>query len=494
MLKYVLHRILIFIPTLIAISLLAFVISINSPADPVEQLARSADSEGSANSEANASERVKNEIRTKLGLDLPVFYCSIHTIADPDTLHLIADKNERAAAKRLLRTYGNWDDISSFRTQIKSLEQIAGNEFSKVSSDSSTSENKRNTIASIRFMTVALTESGKTSEIDQKLEEIIKQCKEIELSSVTDQAELCQLDFSHLKDNSDTWKNYIPWITFNGFDNQYHVWLLGDFLTSKDRGRSGVLRGDFGNSYADNQPIASKIYDKFWYSFRLVIFSILLSYLISIPLGIYSAYRANGLFDRASTGITFMLYSLPSFFVGTWVLYYFANPDNFMWFPTGGVYDPSVFDENWGFFERIRHQAPYFVLPMITYTYSSFAFISRIMKVSMLDVLNQDYIRTARAKGVSEFKVLTKHAFRNALLPLITMFANIFPAAIGGSVILETIFSIPGLGYEVYNAVISTDIPMIVAVFTITGVLTVTGYLFSDILYSIVDPRIRLES
>ena len=111
----------------------------------------------------------------------------------------------------------------------------------------------------------------------------------------------------------------------------------------------------------------------------------------------------------------------------------------------------------------------------------------------MVEVLQQDYIRTARAKGLSEKRVILVHALRNSLLPIITMIADIFPAALGGSVILETIFSIPGLGLEIYTAVISTDIPMIVAVFTLTGLLTVVGYLVSDILYAIVDPRITIK-
>ena len=141
--------------------------------------------------------------------------------------------------------------------------------------------------------------------------------------------------------------------------------------------------------------------------------------------------------------------------------------------------------------QKLAHQSPYFVLTIITYTYSSFAFISRIMKVSVLEVLGMDYIKTARAKGLTEYQVITRHALKNSLLPIVTLFADIFPAALGGSVILETIFSIPGMGFEIYNAVVATDIPMIVAVFTLTGVLTVIGYLFSDFLYAIVDPRIR---
>jgi peptide/nickel transport system permease protein len=130
------------------------------------------------------------------------------------------------------------------------------------------------------------------------------------------------------------------------------------------------------------------------------------------------------------------------------------------------------------------------VLPLIAYTYSSFAFLSRIMRVGMIDVMGQDFVRTARAKGLNEKTVVIKHALRNSLLPIITVFANIFPVAIGGSVIIEVIFSLPGMGLETFNAILNYDYPMIVAIFTISGFLTVIGYLVADILYAVVDPRI----
>ena len=143
--------------------------------------------------------------------------------------------------------------------------------------------------------------------------------------------------------------------------------------------------------------------------------------------------------------------------------------------------------------KRINHQLPYLVLPLITLTYGSFAFLSRIMRVGMIEIVSQDYIRTARAKGLSENKVIFKHALRNSLLPIITVFAAIFPTCIGGSVIIEVIFSIPGMGTEIFNAVLNYDYPMIVSFFTLIGFLTMVGYLVSDILYAVVDPRISYK-
>lgn len=485
MFKYIIRRLLIFIPTLVAISLLAFIISINSPADPVEQLARSATAEGNSNAESSATEKIKNQIRERLGLDLPVFYFSLKTLADCDTLNKVSSKAQRKSLNALTRQFGNWEYVNDYRAQNLSCLQ----EINNYPNDSTSAS----TINNLRFSAISLLETSDKDIISNKITQLIAQARTLNSKALSDQFIKLNDQYLLLSQNSKKWLNYIPKIKYNGFNNQYHIWILGDLFTGKSRNRLGVLRGDFGNSYADNQPVIKKIKGTFFYSFILVIISIIIAYAVSIPLGIYAAYKADSLFDTVSSVIIFMLYSLPSFFVGTWLLYYFANPDHFMWFPTGGVNDPAIFDESWSFWKKLVHQSPYFVLPIITYTYSSFAFTSRIMKVSILDVLDQDYIRTARAKGLSEFKVLTKHALKNALLPMVTMFANIFPAAVGGSVILETIFSIPGMGSEIYNAVVGTDIPMIVAVFSITGLLTVIGYLFSDILYAFIDPRIKYD-
>ena len=288
--------------------------------------------------------------------------------------------------------------------------------------------------------------------------------------------------------NQTRWKTYIPAINFYGTKNQYHLWLFGN-----GKERMGLLRGDFGISYIDSQPIQDKIWGKVGISFTLSLISIFLAYLISIPIGIYSAYRKDSVADKGMSLVLFILYSMPSFFVGTLLLLQFANPDNLSWFPVSGIQDPTIFNPEWGFWEKIKHRMPYLVLPIITYTYGSFAFLSRIMRVGMIDIVNQDYIRTARAKGLGEKKVILKHALRNSLLPVITVFAAIFPMAIGGSIIIEVIFSIPGMGVEVFNAILNYDYPMIITVFTLSGFLTMIGYLVSDILYALVDPRISYK-
>ena len=491
MLKYTLKRIVTMIPMLIGISLLSFIISINAPADPIEKLAKASESEGSAQESSVASKEIKQQLRKELGLDLPIFYFSISDLSSSDTLHKVQDRDHQSNLDKLTHESGNWKAVSSYYNSLLTLQR----KYEKINVKDIT---KKDTTLDEQNITEAYNQFG--IEIANSLSKSDKEYLDISFKKmfqlvnsnnfliglkkyVKKSSELRSTMYS----NTSKWKNYIPSFNWYGASNQYHTWLFGD-----GKYRKGLLRGDFGKSYLDGQKIETKIWDKIGISFALSIISILIAYLISIPLGIYSAYRKDSTTDRVSSLIVFILYAMPSFFVGLLLIFCFANPDMYSWFPVSGIQDATTFNNEWSWWhwEALKHRAPYLVLPLITYTYGSFAFLSRIMRIGMIDVINQDYIRTARAKGLSEKKVILKHALRNSLLPIITVFAAIFPMAIGGSIIIEVIFTIPGMGTEVFNSVINGDYPMIITVFTISGFLTMIGYLVSDILYSVADPRI----
>jgi peptide/nickel transport system permease protein len=492
MFKYALKRILTFIPMLVAISLLSFVISINAPGDPVERLSKAAGSEGSADQQSGASKKIKQELRKKLGLDLPIFYLSISDFSSSDTLYKVQDKYHKANLEALTHQSGNWQAVSNYYNSILKLQkvQLGVNAKEVVNRDTTLDLNNVNEVVNqFGFEISSLLETSKPEIVDIKFEK---------LNSLMAQNSYLQVVESNLQDvisartnmvnNATRWKTYIPSINWYGTANQYHLWLFGN---GKDR--KGLIRGDFGISYIDSQPISTKIWQKVGISFGLSLISIILAYLISIPIGIYSAYKKDSAADRGMSLVLFILYSMPSFFVGTLLLLQFANPDNLSWFPVSGIQDPTLFDPNWGFWQKLSHRIPFLILPIITYTYGSFAFLSRIMRVGMIDIVSQDYIRTARAKGLGEKKVILKHALRNSLLPIITVFASIFPMAIGGSIIIEVIFSIPGMGVEIYTSILNYDYPMIITVFTLSGFLTMLGYLVADLLYAVADPRISYK-
>ena len=483
---------------LVAISLLAFIININAPGDPVEKLSNTADKEGAANDQSNATKKVKQELRKKLGLDLPVFYLSFGSLSDCDTLYKVEDKAHAAALSELSHHYGNWDNVSTYFHQLNTV-LLAHSElnmdaiFEELKNEEGKPAYSKNEINDVitqsSFDVSAMMETANQDVLDAKWNSLNQLYESYPFfSKIKPEFKKAQEYYQLMLDNAESWKTYIPTIIWYGIGNQYHFWLFGN---GKDR--HGVIRGDFGFSYIDSQPISEKIWSRVWISFTFTIISVLLAYLISIPLGIFSAYKKDSSFDRVSSVIVFILYSMPSFFIGVLLLYTFANPDVLRWFPVSGIQDATLFDPEWNNWEKLKHRAPYFILPLVTYIYSSFAFLSRIMRVSVIDVFGQDYIRTARAKGLGESKVVMKHALRNSLLPIITVFANIFPLAVGGSIIIETIFTIPGLGFEIYSSILNSDYPMIIAVFTIIGFLTMIGYLISDILYAVVDPRISYK-
>jgi peptide/nickel transport system permease protein len=494
MLKYIFRRILIFIPTLFIISLLGFIISVNAPGDPVDALFAGAGGEdGSITGSNERVAREKDILRKQLGLDLPIFYFNLSSLAEPDTFHRINDKSERESLQRLLSVYSNWKQISNWRQQLcdlrKSVSSYRSTNQIGIAEDSTTVQ----TLSLIRDEVMGLLVSSDVAAIQIRLKKIDQLSSSSSLyNTLRPLIQETQTAFREMITKTSRWKKYIPVLHFYGY-NQYHRWLFGDgnWLTGKNaKYTHGVIRGDFGTSYGSKQAVMRTVARAVPWSILMTLVSVILAYLISLPIGVYAASRKDSLFDRTSSVLLFMLYSFPSFFMGTLLLLLFANPDVFNWFEANGIKPADGYPADASLFEKIRISFPYFVLPIITYTYSSLAFLSRQMRVSMLEIIHQDYIRTARAKGLSERKVIWKHALRNALLPIITVFSSIFPAAIGGSVILEVLFGIPGMGREIVEAIRTQDYPMIVTVFTLSGFMTLVGYLFADVIYALVDPRI----
>lgn len=489
MLKYIARRILIFIPTLIVITLLGFIISVNAPGDPVERMVVAAQSGGEVGSQTINQIEQKKFWRQKLGLDLPVFYFSLTSLSRPDTLYKIYDKSEKEALDRLISKYGNWAEIQDY---YKALNGFYLSQVAFVIDTNQLKLHDKNavveTVNQIKFEVTGLKASYEENIIEAKFNKVNLLLSYYPfLAKFQQPFNLIEYKYLAIKKTKTTWKNYIPKLNFYE-KNQYHRWLFGDREFSK-----GLIRGDFGTSYVTKQPISEVIFSKIGWSLFFAMLSVVLAYLVSIPVGVKAAANRGSRFDKTSSIILFMLYSMPSFWLATLLLMTFSNPDILHWFPASGVKPALGYPEGAGLFEKIRISLPYIVLPAICYTYSSFAFLSRTMRVSMIETVGQDYIRTARAKGLTEKTVIWKHALRNSLLPIITVFANIFPMAIGGSVILESIFTIPGMGSEAIFAIQSNNYPMIIAVLTITGFLTLVGYLISDILYAIVDPRISYK-
>ncbi|OGV32044.1 MAG: hypothetical protein A2020_14055 [Lentisphaerae bacterium GWF2_45_14] len=254
-----------------------------------------------------------------------------------------------------------------------------------------------------------------------------------------------------------------------------------------------VMRGDLGNSVSvdKGRPVAALILERLPVTLSLNIWAILVTYLLAIPAGIYSAVYPKSFSDKTMTFFLFFLYSLPVFWAALVLQALFCEGGRYPFFPLKGL---SVYN-TWGMntWHVLGATAMHYILPVFCLSYAGFAGLSRYSRSGMMDVINMDYIRTARAKGLPETTVIFKHALRNAVIILITLFAGLIPGLVAGSIIVEHVFSIPGMGLLSMNALNSRDIPLLMALFGFGGVLTLAGLLAADIMYVIADPRISFQ-
>ena len=250
-----------------------------------------------------------------------------------------------------------------------------------------------------------------------------------------------------------------------------------------------AIRGDFGDSWHYAVPVTEKFADVIWTSVILNIITTLVQFFIAIPLGILAARKQYSRTDYAITFFALMGISLPTFFLATILKYVFAI--KLQWFDLYGL--TGRFHTTMTSFQQVMDIGYHLVLPIVTLMMLSVGGLMRYTRTNMLEVLNSDYIRTARAKGLPEKVVINKHAFRNTLIPLVTSLSGILPGMFTGAMITETMYQIPGIGYISYQAIIRGDIPFAMFYMVFLILLTQVSILFSDILYAIVDPRIRVN-
>lgn len=249
-----------------------------------------------------------------------------------------------------------------------------------------------------------------------------------------------------------------------------------------------AARLDLGSSYRDHRPVMKKIAEALPITLTLNIITIIIIYSISAFVGIFSAMKRGEFFDRASTLVLFILYSLPNFWVAMILIVIFGGGDHLNWLPITGFVSDGASALPW--YGWVGNVAWHLILPITCLTYGGLAFLSRFTRASVLDVIKQDYMRTARAKGLSKWQAVVRHGLKNAMIPMLTLMGTLLPALIGGSVIIEQIFSIPGMGRLGFESVLARDYPVVIAIAMFTAVLTMLGTLLTDLMYVIVDPRI----
>ena len=267
---------------------------------------------------------------------------------------------------------------------------------------------------------------------------------------------------------------------FYGLDKPLHV-QYGQWLTR-------LAKLDFGRSFApDNRKVMDKIRERIPVTLSLNLIALILEFGIAVPIGILAATRRDTPLDKAITVFVFTGFAVPTFWLALLLMYLFGV--KLSWLPISGLH--SLGSERYGTFRWLLDMGRHLILPVSVATFGSLAGLSRYMRSTMLEVIGQDYITTARAKGLPERVVIYKHALRNALLPVITLLGFSIPGLIGGSVIFETIYAIPGMGQLFYMGVMSRDYPLVMGILVIGACLTLVGNLLADIGYALADPRIR---
>jgi len=451
MFSYLLKRIGYFIPTFFVISLIIFFLSKMAG----ESLLCDQDSFYSV-------ERCKEEAHQK-GYDKPVFYFSLSTAAHPDTLYRIFRAERRSALGKLIGQYGNWVSIQNYYQSLQQLDEITSAIAQK---------NSNEHISSLLQSIELLYLSYKKEEINRLLKQMNEATEDTLLKTVKPQLSILTQNFNKVTSEATPYRLLIPHIKWYGSNNQYHFWM------------SKFLRGDFGTSVRDQKPVVDKIMARLPWTLYINIPAILIAYLLAIPLGVYSAVYRGSRFDKVTSVVLLLFYSLPVFWIGTMLVNFLTTPEyGLKIFPSIGLAGPEL---DWENLSRL-------ILPVFCVTYGALAFMTRQMRSSMLETLQQDYIRTARAKGLSERTVIWKHAFRNSLFPLITIFGAVLPAVFAGSIVVEYIFNITGMGWLLLDSINARDWPVVYAVLMITAILTMLGMLLADLLYVAADPRVRLD-
>ena len=401
------------------------------------------------------------EEATLKGYNKPIFYATLMTSAHPDTLHRILREERRITQQKLITQYGNWETIQAYYQQISEVEQAIVKAKFKANSQ---------TLIDAGEAAKLLYTNYKDAPITAQLNKLEKYAKDSSIIGLQPLIATLQQRYLTIQEKPTRHLLYIPKLKWYGLDNQYHYWFCNFFT------------GNWGRSAVDKRRVVDKIATRLPWTLAITIPAIFLSYLISIPIGVYTAVYKDSKLDKRLSNFLLLLFSMPIFWVGSLVVLFLTTPEYGMkWFPSIWL---ETLDSEQSIVKQIWENANRLILPIICLTYSSVAFISRQLRSSMVETLQQDFIKTAKAKGLSDRQVIWKHAFRNALFPLITMFASVLPGAFGGSVIVEEIFNIQGMGKLLFDSIQGSDWQVVYTIIMIASVLTVAGILLADMLYA----------
>jgi peptide/nickel transport system permease protein len=407
--------------------------------------------------DAAVRDRAYREFLRSTGQDLPLFYFSIASGATPDTLHRVFPMRDRLFLERLAFRYGDPLQATLFFRSLKEFEATI-------------SEQQQ---AALQPYLYAIYQHTQPIQLRSALHTL----DSLPLTSRSPQKQQLLAEGHTILNTSKKHRYLLPAFHWHGISNQYHLWF------------SGMVNGDWGISLRDGRPVSQVLYKAIGNTWWLLLASITLASLLAMELALLMIRRAGRKWRQFTLPSLFLLDSIPLFVLAILLLVLLASPAFLQLFPVYGMGFHSASEPS--LFARISQWLLYMALPMICLVLANLPYLTNQFYHALKAVSGQDYIRTARAKGLSESTVIRKHMLRNALLPVITLLSDFLPALVAGAVIIETIFAIPGVGRLLVDSVLARDYPVIVGIVVVIALFKLLSHLLADLLYHVADPRLR---
>lgn len=479
MLQYTLRRVLLMVPVFFLISLLVFLLLNLAPGRPGER-------GGAENGQSGKTEVTSESVmlfKQQFSLDKPILFNTRSWMDQAEVRQLLSDAYglegnplpaARVAAREALEDFGTY----LVRHQVALILQDSNPDLRRAAADTLVLSAKKAMVSESAADAEVVTRANR--EIDTFNREFRGwKCE------ATEEVAPCLERITPLWKG--WWESNHADYEYEGTEKLYSFFLDTRFATYWYK----LLHLDLGISVVNHEPVLPQLVGRIKYSISLSLLSILLAYSLAVPLGVYSAVRPGSTADTVSTVGLFVLYSLPTFFTGTVLLKLLSQGTPLEIFPTGGFYNSD--DPPQTTLGQLLDILWHIAMPVATSTSVALAALSRYARTGVIDVIRADYIRTARAKGLSEPVVIIKHAVRNGMIPILTLLGGLLPVLVSGSVVIEVVFNIPGMGTFLIDAINQRDYNVVMAVLLASSLLTQVGILISDLSYALVDPRISLD-
>ena len=456
---FLLKRLLVLIPTVWLIVTIMFLLSRFVPGSFLNLKLGSLNEQAQQQLNIVQQQQLLQQYKKQRGDDLPVFYFSIRSAAEPDTLWQVQPEQEQQVLRQWVLENGNWPAISRYYSEAKLLQQLL--------SKTTDTEAKANI--------AGLTSSANTEDLHffyQFFKKRFKNDRQLLNQIIRTERALTAVHHS----DAFNWSLYLPKFNWHGSGNQYHLWF------------ADLLQGNLGNSYRDERPVTEVMAEAVAVTFLLMLLSLALILISSIEFGLLLARYRNTKFADMMLALLQVLDSVPVFLVALALLFLLSGNE---WFPLFPLYGLGITNSTASFLEIFGAYMYYLTLPVLCLWLARLPYFTEHVYRATKQVLKQDFIVTARSKGLTEKVVLRKHAFRNGVLPLITSFTDFLPALLVGALVVEIVFAVPGLGRLLAESVLARDYPVVIGIVLLVAVFKVLSNLLADVLYYFSDPKIR---